>query len=61
MSCGCSESNMSGGGKSKKREINLEKLSYCELKSLATKLKIEGRSKLTKKVDLISAIRKKNI
>lgn len=57
MSCGCSQSsNMVGGGKS-----YLNNLTYNELKSLATKLEIKGRSKLTNKFDLISAIRKKNI
>lgn len=57
MSCGCSQSNnMVGGGK-----LNLNNLTCKELKSLASKLEIKGRSKLTNKFDLITAIRKKNI
>lgn len=59
MSCGCSQSNMSGGGKK-----TLSNLTVSELRKIATRINLEGRSKITKKEDLIKAIQisnKKNL
>lgn len=59
MSCGCSQSNMSGGGKKR-----LSNLTVSELRKIATRINLEGRSKITKKEDLIKAIQisnKKNL
>lgn len=53
MGCGCGDAiNMSGGGKS------LQDKTVTELRQQASRYKIAGRSKLTRKADLIAAIRK---
>jgi len=54
--CGCSENvNMVGGGHTNK----LMCLTLKELKTMASKKKIEGRSKLTTKSQLVAELSKK--
>ena len=56
--CSMCGDSMSGGG-SKKKSGKYENRSTKDLKQLASKLDVKGRSKLTTKSSLIKAIRAK--
>ena len=53
----CNSCNQAGGSP---RGVRYERMKVADLKKLASKKKVKGRSKLTKKVDIITALRSKN-